>query len=578
MRRRGRALVFGDDTRSFLAIVRSLGRGGIEVHAAPGDFRSASLRSKFITDVHSLPAYVGDGAEWCRQVERLLRGEAFDLVIPCDERTLLPLDRHRDIFEGLSRLALPSHDALAVLFDKQKTREVAISVGVPVAEGRVVRPDDSAGTLVAEFGLPVVVKPCRSYTLETLYARGRAETYDSEASLARAFPLFGKTTHLVERYRPGGGVGVSILASSGRMLQAFQHVRARERAGAGFYRASAPLSPTLLASVEAVVRGIRFTGVAMFEFKVDAASQSWVLLEVNARPWGSMPLPLSLGIDFPLRWYRLLVEGEETPPQPYKFGVYQRNLLQDTHQILALARDMRRRPATAAAYLLKTTGELKRFVAGREHFDALVADDPAPGLFELYRGATGVAVRLLRGVPVTRAVLRQRDRSIVRRVVRRSRGRPVVVAFVCSGNVCRSPFAAELLRRSLFERSPDVRVVAAGILPRDGSSSPRAAIEAARKHGVDLSKHRSAYLTEQDAHDATIAVIFDEQNRGYLAARYPNLLRRTVLLGSFLGGRCGPLEIGDPDGGDVGTFERTYKDVSTAIPRLAAAIAQARAA
>jgi len=30
-----KALVLGDDTRSFLTIVRSLGRQGIEVHAAP---------------------------------------------------------------------------------------------------------------------------------------------------------------------------------------------------------------------------------------------------------------------------------------------------------------------------------------------------------------------------------------------------------------------------------------------------------------------------------------------------------------------------------------------------------------
>ena len=51
-----------------------------------------------------------------------------------------------------------------------------------------------------------------------------------------------------------------------------------------------------------------YTGVAMFEFKRND-SGGWILLEVNARPWGSMPLPLSLGVDFPYRWYRLLTAG-----------------------------------------------------------------------------------------------------------------------------------------------------------------------------------------------------------------------------------------------------------------------------
>ena len=41
--RRGKALVMGDATRGFLATVRSLGRKGIEVHAAPFDFRAPAL-------------------------------------------------------------------------------------------------------------------------------------------------------------------------------------------------------------------------------------------------------------------------------------------------------------------------------------------------------------------------------------------------------------------------------------------------------------------------------------------------------------------------------------------------------
>ena len=44
-----KALVIGEDTRSFLATVRSLGRGGIEVHAAPFTFQSPALRSRYIS-------------------------------------------------------------------------------------------------------------------------------------------------------------------------------------------------------------------------------------------------------------------------------------------------------------------------------------------------------------------------------------------------------------------------------------------------------------------------------------------------------------------------------------------------
>lgn len=577
LRRRGKALVFGDDTRSFLAVVRSLGRGDVEVHVAPADLTSPSLHSRFVAAVHQIPAYTGDGGEWCDHVERLLRDGAFDLVIPCDERTLLPLDRHRDIFEPLSRLAIPERDALEVLFDKHKTRELAISLGVPVAPGRLVSPEDNAEMLVAEFGLPLVIKPTSSYTLETIYARGRAGVLPREADVAQVLPELRNGSFIVEGYHPGRGGGVSILAHTGRLLQAFQHMRAREQSGASFYRRSAPLSEDLVSAVQAIVAATRFTGLAMFEFKLDAASGSWVLLEVNARPWGSMPLPLALGVDFPLRWYRLLVEGEETTPREYPAGIYQRNLVPDMRQILTTAKD-RPSPIARTLYFLRAVSELRRVAVGREHLDVLVADDPAPGLHELFNTISGGVSRLIAKLPLSRGISRWRDRARLSRVLREARATPTVILLLCSGNICRSPFAAELLRRSLFEHAREVEVVGAGLLPRSGARSPEAAAIAAESHGIDLTAHHSMYLSEREVKRASLIVLFDRYNWHHLQARHPEALQRTVMLGSFVGTGCHTREIADPDGCDLATFEKTYETIAGAISGLASAIERARAA
>jgi hypothetical protein len=79
-----KVLVIGDDTRSFLVIVRSLGRRGITVHAAPTNFRSPALRSRYISAIHYLPPWTGDDAGWLSAIEGLLRAERYDLVIPCN--------------------------------------------------------------------------------------------------------------------------------------------------------------------------------------------------------------------------------------------------------------------------------------------------------------------------------------------------------------------------------------------------------------------------------------------------------------------------------------------------------------
>ena len=109
MDRRRTALVIGDDTRGFLATVRSLGRGGIEVHAAPFTFQSPALKSRYISKIHWLPYYLSDGSEWLRAFDELLEREQFALVIPCDERALLPLHHHRERFADANPACDPGY-------------------------------------------------------------------------------------------------------------------------------------------------------------------------------------------------------------------------------------------------------------------------------------------------------------------------------------------------------------------------------------------------------------------------------------------------------------------------------------
>src|SRR5215208_407497 len=96
-----RVLVFGDDMRIFLAVVRSLGRAGKEVHAAPCNWRSPALQSTYISAVHRLPRYSDSPPAWRATVMDLVQKDNIDLIIPwCDDGAILPFDIHRDDFSG----------------------------------------------------------------------------------------------------------------------------------------------------------------------------------------------------------------------------------------------------------------------------------------------------------------------------------------------------------------------------------------------------------------------------------------------------------------------------------------------
>ncbi len=555
----GKALVIGDDTRSFLAIIRSLGRQGIIVHSAPTNFRSAALRSRYIAATRDLPPWMGDGAEWLAAITELLRAERYDLVIPCNETALLPLQRHRAALSHFTRLAIPHDRAIAMLFDKVETRELARRVGVPIAAGRLLSPSDTAGGLLIEFGAPVVLKPRRSYSLEQLASRGKVELVKEPARLERLLGTLDPGETVVEGYFSGQGVGISVLASAGRVLQAFEHHRVRELAGESFYRCSAPLSPDLVAGCEAIVAGSDYTGVAMFEFKKKPTGE-WILLEVNARPWGSMPLPVALGVDFPYRWYRLLTAAEEGPAASYRSGVYGRTLLPDLHISLKQAEARRLGPIATAWQLTRWAAEMYRIPIGKEVHDVLVRDDPRPGLGELGEIARAAWGRIEPRFPGAAARRRRRARAELDGL-RRNAG-SLHIVFVCQGNICRSPFAEALLRARLGNSC--VAISSAGLLPRPGRSTPGFGREAAAAHGIDLSAHRSVWLSRNMAETASLVVVFDELTRSGVFDRYPDITAPVILLGDLL--ELG--DITDPIDGGAAEFNRVYGQICAAIAEL----------
>ena len=200
----------GDDTRGFLACVRSLGRLGVEVHVAPTDFKSPALQSRYIHKVHRLPAYVGDGSSWIDAVRALLAQEKFSLVMPINDPNILPLARHREAHWPQERIAIPDDNSMAVLFDKLATRKLADSVSVPVAKGIALYPDTTCDAVMEAIALPLVLKPVHSYEMSNLGQRQHVRIIDNAEELRAILATPRTETMLLEQYFAGVGIGVSI--------------------------------------------------------------------------------------------------------------------------------------------------------------------------------------------------------------------------------------------------------------------------------------------------------------------------------------------------------------------------------
>lgn len=87
------------------------------------------------------------------------------------------------------------------------------------------------------------------------------------------------------------------------------------------------------------------------------------------------------------------------------------------------------------------------------------------------------------------------------------------VVFICTGNRARSATAEEAFRR-ITAHLP-VEVGSAGCLELGAKPALPEALTAARKVGLDLSEHRSRYLTEADLGRADLVIGFET---GHIAA------------------------------------------------------------
>jgi predicted ATP-grasp superfamily ATP-dependent carboligase len=236
----------------------------------------------------------------------------------------MPLQAHRDELEPHARLYLPSNEAYAICFDKGVTHDFAQTHDVPVP--RQLRLSLPVGAeAIPEDWYPLVLKPLASFTLDDLERKHFVRRVMRRDDVARELQHFaGARELLVQEFFQGTGVGVEMLAHEGRL--AFQHLRVHERRGGGAdsFRVSLPLRADMRDAAARMVAALNYTGVVMFEFRMNLETGAWVLLEINGRFWASLPLCLHAGADFPFHLYQLLVEGREFP-QDYRYGVYCRN-------------------------------------------------------------------------------------------------------------------------------------------------------------------------------------------------------------------------------------------------------------
>lgn len=174
--------------------------------------------------------------------------------------------------------------------------------------------------------------------------------------------------------------------------------------------------------------------------------------------------------------------------------------------------------------------------------------------------------------PLGRALHATRRRSAIRLLAAR-RDTIKSILFVCHGNICRSPYAAEAFRRllSLAAGSPRMEVRSAGFIA-PGRPAPPNAVAVAERHEVDLTQHRSQLLDARNVSEADLVVVMDPFQRQQIAWRFGRRNRDVLILADLLPAFEDARVIPDPIDGPPEKFERVYSQIDGCLGALASAL------
>ena len=130
------------------------------------------------------------------------------------------------------------------------------------------------------------------------------------------------------------------------------------------------------------------------------------------------------------------------------------------------------------------------------------------------------------------------------------------VLFVCSGNICRSPFAAA----AAADAYPNIEASSAGTYAVIDGHATHHMQRIATEHGLDLSGHRARQLEDVPQPD----LVFGMEQEHLIAARraFPQLAPGSIRLLDH------PLAVADPYGRGIEVYERVADQIIGAVARL----------
>lgn len=218
------ALVVDAAQRQALVALRELGRSGLRVGAADSDPQAPGLASRWSTVARVVPGFAEDPDAYVDAVLALCAEHGPESLIVAHDGSIEALRARREEVARHVGLALAPEEALAVAVDKTRTLAFAQQLGLRAPRGCFIDDPEQALAAIDEVGLPLVVKPSRSWAqgeragqrLIAVVASTRAQALSAIGAI-----LDEGIEVVLQEWLPGDREALSFLYARGRIWARF---------------------------------------------------------------------------------------------------------------------------------------------------------------------------------------------------------------------------------------------------------------------------------------------------------------------------------------------------------------------
>jgi predicted ATP-grasp superfamily ATP-dependent carboligase len=390
-----------------IGIARNLHPYGMDVYGLSSESDAPGVRSRFFKAIYTVPNGHDEPDALCQKLIDLRKFHHNNPVIfPTRDFDVLFLHKHREHLKGL--YSLPQNHAVECVLDKLTLFEIARSHGIAVPQTVVCSSPVDIDNALRQLRFPLVVKPriaaqWRGKAAWQAVGARKAFLVENAEQLHFEYTQIASVSPeiMMQEYVHGSDTDICVcccFVDEKHELRTFFTARKLRQNPPLFGTGCAVETvdiPEIVPITQRLLSACRYTGLAEVEFKRDAATNTWYLIEVNPRHWDQHEIGAHIGVNLSRVAYQEIT-GCNLPPQPQTRRPAQLRWIAETEALMLILRHTymqfqqnRNGSETFIQRLrraaLATVSEIAFLLKGRKVFAIFSRRDPLPGIFLCFR-------------------------------------------------------------------------------------------------------------------------------------------------------------------------------------------------